>query len=96
MFPQSTVQTACNATAAITESKYTYNHNLHRPTERPKYFATLTVIGELRMRLGSGSGQGQDVAKLLSGISGYIRDSDGTLTSLADGVSNSEETAILK
>ena len=93
MLPQSTVQTACNATAIITESNH---HDLHRPTERPNFFATLTAIGKLHTKLGSGSGQGWDAAKLLSGISGYMQDGDGTLTSLADGVNNSEETAIFK
>lgn len=93
--PQSTVQTACNlsATATITESYY---HALHRSTERPNYFATLTAIGKLHTKLGSGSRQGWDPAKLLSSISGYIQDGDGTMTNFADGVNNSEETAIFK
>ena len=93
MLPQSTVQTACNVTATISES---YHNNLHRPAERPNYFATFTAIGKLHTKLGSGSEQGWNVTKLLSGISGYIQDGDGTLTSLADGVSSSEETAIFK
>ena len=95
-FPQSTVQTACNTTAAITESNNIYHHPLHKPTEKPNSFVTLTAIGKLHMKLGSGSGHGQDATKLLSGISGYLQDNDGTFTSLVDGVSNSEETAIFK
>ena len=55
----------------------------------------LSAIGELHLSLDTAPEvKQQNAAEMLSGISAYLQDSDGTFTSLADGVNNSEETAI--
>lgn len=89
---QSTVQSACNTT---TLNKYT----IQRPTNNPSsYFATLTGLGELHLKLQQGDGPDHEVvhnaAELLSGISPYVQDSDGVFTSLASTVSRGEGTPV--
>ena len=88
------MQSACNAT---TGHLHNNKHITQRPSDNPSsYFATLTGLGELHLKL-QGSG-GPDLvhnaAELLSGISPYVQDSDGVFTSLASAVSTSEGTAV--
>ena len=74
---------------AVTQPKLHRNQN---------YFATVTAIGELHLRLGTASGLNQNAAKLMSGIQSYVEDSDEIITSLSDGVSDheKEDTSVLK
>ena len=88
---QSTVQSACNAT--------TGNHLKKHITQsdHPSYFATLTGIGELHLKLlGTGSDHKlvPNAAELLSGVSPYVQGSDRVFTSLASAVSSSEGTSV--
>lgn len=54
------------------------------------------AVGELHLRLGTNAQLERNAAKLLSGISRYVKDSDGTFTSLANGVGEREDTSILR
>ena len=87
------MQSACNATSI---TGHHLKHTIQRPINDPNYFATLTAIGELHLKLGAGPELEHNAAELLSGISSYVQDSDETLTSLASVVSNSEDTSILR
>jgi hypothetical protein len=92
------VQSACNAT---TTGHRLNKHTIQRPTinNPSSYFATLTGLGELHLKLQLGGG-GPDhevvhnAAELLSGISPYVQDTDGVFTSLASTVSRGEGTPV--
>ena len=91
------MQTACNATIAA--GHLLNKHITQRPSDSDNpssYFATLTGLGELHLKL-QGSGGPEPVnnaAELLSGMSPYSQDSDGIFTSLASVVSSSEGTSV--
>lgn len=83
------MQSACNTTTGHFNKQI-----IQRPSDNPSYFATLTGLGELHLKLGAGPELVQNAAELLSGISPYVQDSDGVFTSLASAVSSSEGTSV--
>lgn len=90
------MQTACTNATLLTVYDHHTLHSSQRLTTNPNYFATLTAVGELHLRLGTGPELEPNAAELLSGISTYIRDTDEVFTNLASGVSRTEETSILR
>ena len=88
------MQSACNATTVLTRYHLNKLQYSQRPTDNPSYFATLTGIGELHLKLGTGPELEHNAAELLSGILPYVQDSDEIFTSLASAVSSSEGKSV--
>lgn len=94
-----TVETACNAT--LTTNNVISGQQVHSVRDSDKessYFtATLSAIGELHLRLDTGASLEQDVGEILStSTADYLKESDGTFTTVDGVTDSSEDRAILR